>query len=77
MATLVALLALAGSVHIKGSSGGAAMFSGLSRLRLLSVLLPLVLVALVVALGGRLADRPAAQVASSPTSGTPSALVTP
>src|SRR5947209_5988361 len=49
------------------------MFSGLSRLRLLSVLLPLVLVA--PPLGGRLSDRPAAQAASSPTSGTPNFLL--
>ena len=48
------------------------MFSGLSRQRLLSVLLPLVQVA--PPLGGRLSDRPAAQAASSPTSGTPSYL---
>ena len=45
------------------------MFAGLSRLRLLSVLLPLVLVA--PPLGGRLSDRPAA---SSQTSSTPSRL---
>jgi photosystem II stability/assembly factor-like uncharacterized protein len=48
------------------------MFSGLSRLRLLSVLLPLVLVA--PPLGGRLLDRPAAQAASSLASGTTSLL---
>jgi photosystem II stability/assembly factor-like uncharacterized protein len=45
------------------------MFSGLSRLRLLSVLLPLVLVA--PPLGGRLSARPAA---SSQTSSTPDIL---
>jgi photosystem II stability/assembly factor-like uncharacterized protein len=43
------------------------MFCGLSRLRLVSLLLALVLVA--PPLGGRLADRPAAQPASRPTSG--------
>jgi hypothetical protein len=48
------------------------MFSGLSRLRLLSVLLPLVLVALP--LGGRLSARPAAPAASSQPSGTPNIL---
>ena len=45
------------------------MFSGLSRLRLLSALLPLVLVA--PPLGGRLSHRPAA---SSQTSSTISRL---
>jgi photosystem II stability/assembly factor-like uncharacterized protein len=44
------------------------MFSGLSRLWLLSVLLTLVLVA--PPLGGSLSDHLAAQAASSPTSGT-------
>ena len=44
------------------------MFSRLSRLRLLSVLLTLVLVA--PPLGGRLSDRPAAQAASRQTSPT-------
>ena len=44
------------------------MFSGLSRLRVLSVLLTLVLAA--PPLGGRLLDRPAAQAASSQISGT-------
>jgi photosystem II stability/assembly factor-like uncharacterized protein len=48
------------------------MFSGLSRLRLLSVLLPLVLVA--PPLGGRLSDRPAAPAASRQPSGTTSTL---
>jgi photosystem II stability/assembly factor-like uncharacterized protein len=45
------------------------MFCGLSRLRLLSVLLPLVLVA--PPLGGRLSHRPAAPAASSQSSPTP------
>ena len=49
------------------------MFSGLSRLRLLSVLLPLVLVA--PPLGGCLSARLAAQAASSQTSGTPDDLL--
>jgi photosystem II stability/assembly factor-like uncharacterized protein len=44
------------------------MVSGLSRLRLLSVLLPLVLVA--PPLGGSLSARPAALAASSQPSGT-------
>jgi photosystem II stability/assembly factor-like uncharacterized protein len=44
------------------------MFTRLSRLRLLSVLLTLVLVA--PPLGGRLSAGPAAQAASSQTSGT-------
>jgi acetyl-CoA carboxylase alpha subunit len=44
------------------------MFSGLSRLRVLSVLLPLVLVA--PSLGGRLSDRAADAAASSQISGT-------
>jgi photosystem II stability/assembly factor-like uncharacterized protein len=44
------------------------MVSGLSRLRLLSVLLPLVLVA--PPLGGRLSDHLASQAASSQTSAT-------
>ena len=48
------------------------MVSGLSRLRLLSVLLPLVLVAPL--LGGCLSDRPAAPVATSQTSGRPDNL---
>jgi hypothetical protein len=48
------------------------MFCGLARLRLLSVLLPLALVA--PPLGGRLSDRPAAPAASSPTSGTTNTL---
>jgi photosystem II stability/assembly factor-like uncharacterized protein len=51
------------------NEGGAAMFCGLSRLRLLSVLLPLVLVA--PPLGGRLSHRPAAPAASSQSSPTP------
>jgi hypothetical protein len=63
MATLVALLALADSVHVIGSSGGAAVFSGLARLRVLLVLLTLVLVA--PPLGGRLSARPAAQAANT------------
>ena len=46
------------------------MFAGLSRLRLLSVLLMLV----VPPLGGSLSDRPAAHAASSPTSGTTNSL---
>jgi photosystem II stability/assembly factor-like uncharacterized protein len=49
------------------------MFCGLSRLRLLPVLLPLVLVAPL--LGGCLSDRPAAQAASSQPSGTTNALL--
>ena len=48
------------------------MFSRLSRLRLLSVLLTLVLVA--PPLGGRLSDRPAAQAASSQPSATTNRL---
>ena len=48
------------------------MFSELSRLRLLSVLLPLVLVA--PPLGGSLSDRPAAPAASRQPSGTSNAL---
>ena len=44
------------------------MFSELSRLRLLTVLLPLVLVA--PPLGGRLSHRPAAPAASSQSSAT-------
>src|SRR5947209_5980249 len=52
-----------GAARGKKNEGGAAMFSGLSRLRLLSVLLPLVLVA--PPLGGRLSDRLAVPAASS------------
>jgi photosystem II stability/assembly factor-like uncharacterized protein len=52
----------------KQNKGGAAMFSRLSRLRLLSVLLTLVLVA--PPLGGRLSDRAADAAASSQISGT-------
>ena len=48
------------------------MFSELSRLRLLSVLLPLVLVA--PTLGRSLSDRPATLAASSQSSGTTNAL---
>ena len=48
------------------------MFTRLSRLRLLSVLLALVLVA--PPLGGRLSDRPAARAASRQTSGTTNTL---
>jgi photosystem II stability/assembly factor-like uncharacterized protein len=48
------------------------MFSGLSRLRLLSVLLTLVLVA--PPLGGSLSARPAAQAASGQPSGTTNVL---
>jgi hypothetical protein len=48
------------------------MVSGLSRLRLLSVLLPLVLVALP--LGGSLSARPATPSASSQSSATPDRL---
>ena len=48
------------------------MFSRLSRLRLLSVLLPLVLVA--PPLGGRLSARPAAPAASRQPSGRPDNL---
>ena len=47
----------------KQNKGGAAMVSRLSRLRVLSVLLPLVLVA--PPLGGRLSDRAADAAASS------------
>jgi photosystem II stability/assembly factor-like uncharacterized protein len=54
----------------KKNEGGAALVSGLSRLRLLSVLLTLVLVAPL--LGGRLSDRP---VASSQTSSMTSRLM--
>jgi hypothetical protein len=50
------------------------MFSELSRLRLLSVLLPLVLV--TPPLGGRLSHRPAAPAASSQSSGTTNDLNT-
>ena len=57
----------------KQNKGGAAMVSRLSRLRVLSVLLPLVLVA--PPLGGSLSARPAAQAASSLTSGTTNALL--
>jgi photosystem II stability/assembly factor-like uncharacterized protein len=52
----------------KQNKGGAAMVSRLSRLRVLSVLLPLVLVA--PPLGGRLSDRAADAAASSQISGT-------
>src|SRR2546423_298807 len=48
------------------------MFAGLSRLRLLSVLLTLVLVA--PPLGGRLSARPAVPAASRQPSGTPNTL---
>src|ERR671932_1612108 len=56
----------------KQNKGGAAMVSRLSRLRVLSVLLALVLVA--PPLGGRLSARAAAAAASSPSSGTLSDL---
>jgi hypothetical protein len=54
------------------NEGGVAMVSGLSRLRLLSVLLPLVLVA--PPLGGSLSARPAAPAASSQSSAAPQHL---
>jgi hypothetical protein len=49
------------------------MFTRISQLRLLSVLLTLVLVA--PPLGGRLSDRPAAQAANRPTSPTTNQLL--